>query len=185
MIYWHWRNFQCILAALLKPRIPDPTQAVTKIFFANPLDSDWGSVVSAGTFFTYTDAGRWELSIRAGFLRAALKNKWVVIMGGQKIIHRRPVKIFRSFSLTMQFVGWDNKWIYAAHVFRQGGDVKAVSFTKLGIRGRGKLVDPQLVFSAMGCPHAKAPPDWMLKHFADDVDVLNRTAELLVPSLAR
>lgn len=182
MLYWHFRNLQCILAALFKPRLSDPTVAVTKKFFANPFDSDWGSGIQAGRFFTYTDAGRWDLSIRAGFLKAALKNKWVVIMGGQKIIHRKPIKIFRSFELTMQFIGWDDKWIYAAHVFRQNNEVKCVSFTKLGIRGKGKLVEPKLVFSAMRYDQAKAPPEWLLKHFENDLEVLNKTTDYLAPN---
>lgn len=178
-LYWHFRNIQCIVAAFLKPRLSDPTAIVTKSFIANPFDTDWGTAVQAGTFFTYTDAGRWDLSIRAGFLRSALKNKWVVIMGGQKIIHRKPIKLFRKFDLTMQFVGWDSKWIYAAHVFRQGGEVKCASFTKLGIRGKGKLVDPNLVFADMGYKEARLPPQWLLNYFNEDLETLNQCAELL------
>ncbi|MBS1983029.1 MAG: thioesterase family protein [Bdellovibrionales bacterium] len=117
MLYWHFRNWQCLLVALFKPKIAAPTLPVTKHFWANPFDSDWLHSIQAGKFFTYTDAARWELAVRSGFLGPAIKNRWVVILGGQKIIYRRPVRIFRRFSLTMQFVGWDDKWIYATHVF--------------------------------------------------------------------
>lgn len=180
MLYWHFRNLQCILAALLRPKLESPTAVVTKTFIANPFDSDWMSALQAGTFFLYTDAARWELAIRAGFLKAALKNKWVVILGGQKIIYMKPVKIWNRFQITMQFVGWDEKWIYAAHVFRQRGETKCVSFAKIGIRGRGKLVDPNQVFAQMGNPSLNPPPRWVLKHFDEDLESVSRCTEALV-----
>jgi acyl-CoA thioesterase FadM len=172
MLYWHFRNFQCILIGLFMPRLKDPSLPITRRFFANPFDSDWLNSIQAGRFFTYTDAARWELALRAGFLKPALKNKWVVILGGQKIIYRRPVRIFRSFDLTLQFVGWDDKWLYAAHVFRQGGEVKCTSFTKIGIRARGKLVSPTEVLTQMGHAAPNVPPESVLRHFNQDIETL-------------
>lgn len=173
MLYWHFRNIQCIFSAIFRPRLTDPFQVVTRSFWANPFDSDWLSSMQAGRFFTYTDAARWEMGVRAGFLKVALKNKWVIIMGGQKIIHRRPVRIFRRFELSMQFVGWDDKWLYAAHVFRQGGDLKATSFSKLGFRGHGRLVSPREVFGQLGHADERFPPSWVMQHFARDVEILS------------
>jgi acyl-CoA thioesterase FadM len=174
MLYWHFRNFQCILLSLFKPRLVNPTASITRRFWANPFDSDWLLVVQAGRYFTYTDAARWELAIRGGFLKPALKNKWVVILGGQKIIYRKPIKIFRTFDLTVQFVGWDEKWIYSQHVFRQGGDVKCVSFSKIGLRGNGRLVSPVEVFNKMGFTEVIVPPGDVLQYFSADLESLDR-----------
>jgi acyl-CoA thioesterase FadM len=180
MLYWHFRNLQCIVVALFKPRLSRPTAPLTKTFWANPFDSDWMNSIQAGRYFTYTDAARWELALRAGFLKPALKNKWVVILGGQKIIYRRPVKLFRSFKITMQFVGWDDKWLYAAHVFHQKNDVKCVSFTKIGLRGPGKkLVSPHEVFRSMGHTQTQEAPHWVLKHFESDVETLQEASTML------
>ncbi len=171
MLYWHFRNLQCILTAFFKSRITDPRTSVTKRFWANPLDSDWLQGIQAGTFFLYTDAARWDLGVRTGFVRAAIRNGWVIVLGGQKIIHRRPVKIFRSFDLQIRFAGWDDKWIYASHVFSQSGEAKCVSFTKIGIRKRGKLLSPVEAFKTMGFAETCPPPKTILNHFADDLDV--------------
>lgn len=180
MIYWHFRNLQCIFMAFFKPRLANPRSIVTKTFFANPFDSDWMSSIQAGRFFTYTDAARWELGIRAGFLKPAIKNRWVIISGGQKIIYRKPVKIFRFFQITMQFTGWDDKWLYAAHVFRQDGEVKCVSFTKLGLRVKRKLVNPHEVFGQMGYPGPHPVPEWVMRHFNQDIESL-KLCDVTVP----
>jgi hypothetical protein len=182
MLYWHFRNLQCILIGLLGRRLSDPTQTLTKTFWANPFDSDWLSGVQAGRFFTYTDAFRWVLAIRSGFFWPAVKGRWVVVLGGQKIIHRRPVRIFRRFQLSIQFVGWDDRWIYAAHVFRQGGEVKCVSFSKIGLRQFGKLLNPQIAFNAMGHSAPKAPPEWIAQSFDQDLNNFSRADESLLDS---
>jgi len=179
MLYWHFRNIQCISLALFRPKLKSPTDILTLSFWANPFDSDWLSSVQAGRFFTYTDAARWELAVRAGFLKPAFKNRWVVILGGQKIMYRRPLKIFRKFQITMQFVGWDTKWIYAAHVFRQGSDVKCVSFSKIGLRARAGLVNPNSAFAAMGHIETKPPPVWVLRHFQEDLESVQAASKAL------
>jgi acyl-CoA thioesterase FadM len=168
------------LMALFKPRISDPRTKMTSTFIANPFDSDWMNGIQAGRFLTYTDAARWEIGIRVGFLKAILKNRWVIISGGQKLIYKRPVKIFRRFQITYQITGWDNRWIYAAHVFHQRGETKAVVFTKLGLRSRGKLVNPHDVFAATGFMDPSPPPAWVLRQFEDDVTTLEESSQNLL-----
>lgn len=179
MLYWYFRNIQCIIAALFKPKIKDPTTIVTKTFIANPFDSDWLSAISAGQFFTYTDSARWEIGVRTGFFKLALKHKWVVIMGGQKIIYRKPVKLFKRFQITMQFTGWDDKWLYAAHVFRQSEEVKCVSFSKIGFRCRGKMMSPIRIFELMGHSKPQPPPEWILAPFREDLQILEQASARL------
>jgi acyl-CoA thioesterase FadM len=168
-----------LVAAFFRRRLRVPNEIIRKTFFANPFDSDWGQSIQAGRFFTYTDAARWEVAVRIGFLKGAIKNKWVIIMGGQKIIHRRPVRIFRRFTMTIQIVGWDDKWMYAAHAFRQGEELKCVTYSKIGLRGKRGLVSPIEAFHLLGHPHI-APASWVLKHFETDVDAF-READRLLP----
>src|SRR5688572_23978933 len=101
MLYWHFRQIQCILSAWFKKSI-SPYQPLTKTFIANFFDSDWMNSMQAGRFFTYTDAARWEFGVRMGLVKYLWKNKLVIIMGGQKIIHRRPILLWRKFQLTMK-----------------------------------------------------------------------------------
>jgi len=183
MLYWHFRNIQCILLSFFSPRGTSLTQPLSRTFIANPYDSDWFQVVQAGRFFTYTDAVRWELGFRTGFLQAAIKSRWVIIMGGQKIIHRRPIRIFRRFRITYQIAGWDDHWFYAAHVFRQGGDVKAVSFSKVGLRKNGKLLSPETAFAEFGRTEAAPPPTWVYRHFETDRETLEEAARMLPESI--
>jgi hypothetical protein len=174
LIYWHLRNLQCILIALFKSKIRDPTSKNTLTFFANPFDSDWWHGIYAGRFLTYTDAARWDLGVRIGFLKPALRNRWVTITGGQKLIYKRPVRIFRFFQITYQITGWDDKWMYVSHVFHQKGETKAVVLTKLGMRASGKLLNPHDLFLNLNHSKKEPPPLWILEQFRNDLDVLGQ-----------
>jgi len=154
------------------------TSTITHRYWANPFDSDWCNVINAGRYFTYTDAARWEIAGRTGFLKFLLKNKWVMIAGGQKIIYRRPVKIFRRFHLKSKIVGWDDKWIYTSFEFKQHNKTCSVLFTKLGIRSKEGLFSPINALSKLGQDQIN-PPDWVLKHFQDDIESLNSAAKFL------
>ena len=175
MLYWHFRNIQCIIAALFKAKV-SPNETLVKTFWANPFDSDWFNSIQAGRFFTYTDAARWEIAVRLGFLKLAIKKKLVVVLGGQKIIYRRPVRIFRRFKLKMRIVGWDHKWMYASHYFEQGSKIKCASFTKIGLRSKEGLYSPIKAFEDMGYSH-NPPPQWILNHFQDGLETLKNITE--------
>lgn len=172
MLYWHLRCFQCIITGFFKSKIR-PTDVITKNFWANVFDTDWLTTIYAGRFLTYSDASRWELAVRSGLFRFALKKKIVFILGGQKIIHRRPIRIFRRFSLTLQFVGWDEKWMYAAHVYRQNGKVCCVSFAKIGLRKSAVLYSPATAFRELGYNSSTPAPEWVLKQFRGDAEDLS------------
>jgi hypothetical protein len=172
MLYWHFRNFQCMVYGLLGKRLANPWVPLVRSFFANPFDSDWFRSIQAGRFFTYTDAARWEIAFRIGFLKPALKNKWVVILGGQKIVYRKPVKIFRKFQLEMKLDGCDDKWFYAVHHFRQDNQLKCVSFSKIGIRGPKGLVNPFEVVKHLGNHEIKRPSLQYMKYFDNDREIL-------------
>ena len=182
MLYWHFRNIQCILAGLFKRKIL-PTESVVKTFWANVFDTDYLNSIQAGRYFTYSDAARWELAVRMGFLKLEIRNKWVVIIGGQKIIYGRPIRTFRRFSITMRITGWDDKWIYVAHAFRQRDKICVVSFSKIGLRSAKGLVSPIEVFEQMGHEHI-VPPPWVTKHFQDDLETLVTAYDKLLPALA-
>ena len=170
MLYWHFRNIQCLIAALFKSRIT-PTETITKHFWANPFDSDWLQGLQAGRYFTYTDAARWEIAARLGFLKMSLQKKLVLIIGGQKIIYRRPVRIFRRFRLHLRILGWDEKWLYAAHTFEQGGETKCLLFTKIGLRQKRKLYSPILALEELK-HRQQIPPQWILDQFQNDANLL-------------
>jgi acyl-CoA thioesterase FadM len=180
MLYWHFRQIQCIIAALFGARLTDPTTKMTSSFFANPFDSDWMNTIQAGRFLTYTDAARWGIGIRIGFLRAAFRHRWIIISGGQKLIYKRPVKIFRRFQITYQITGWDHKWMYVVHVFRQSGEEKCLVLSKLGFRSRGQLADPHVVFASVGYDERKIPPNWIVSQFAADLDVFKTASSELL-----
>jgi acyl-CoA thioesterase FadM len=114
-------------------------------------------VMQAGRYFTYTDTGRMELAVRTGLFHLLVKNKWVLIVGGQKIIYRRSVQIFKTFNLSMQLVGWDSKWMYIEHTFVQNGELCCVLHSKVGMRSKGKLVSPAEAFKATGQDHLVSP----------------------------
>ncbi len=105
-----------------------------------------------------------------------MKKKLVVILGGQKIIYRRPVRILRRFKLVMRITGWDDKWMYVSHYFEQNGTVSAAVISKIGMRSSAGLYSPKKAMEELGYSHM-APEDWILKTFRDDLETLGSIAE--------
>ena len=178
MLYWHFRILQCILMSFFKSKVR-PDQTLTSTFWANPFDSDWMNSIQAGRFFTYTDAARWEIAVRMGFMKLALRKKLIVILGGQRIIYRRPVRIFRRFNIVMRLTGWDEKWMYAAHSFEQSGKVCCVSLSKVGLRTKEGLHSPIKALEELGYRQI-IPPEWVLEHFKSDLETLETIRSKLV-----
>lgn len=114
-----------------------------------------------------------------GMFGPMIKNKLVVIMGGQKIIYRHPVKLFKTFELAVQFSGWDEKWLYASHCFRQGGKACCISYSKVGFRRAGKLLSPLEAFKLFGLVVGVDKPKWVDSVFEKDLDLFGDVSESL------
>lgn len=93
-------------------------------------------------------------------------------MGGQKLIYRKPILLFRKFKILIRLAGWDEKWFYVTHCFIQNDDTKCVVLCRLGIRNSAGLVQPGKIMESLNFSRVKMAPDWILDSFNSDLEIL-------------
>ncbi len=105
-----------------------------------------------------------------------VKKRLAPILGSQKIIHKKPIKLGTKFSVKLETVGWDDKWLYCLHTFEQNGTIMAVGVTKGLV---WKKDEPQALMEVLinsGVTNLnKKTPDWVLQLFDNDRNILSNT----------
>jgi acyl-CoA thioesterase FadM len=127
---------------------PLDTSRIRFMVWPNDIDTNWH--MNNGRYLTLMDLGRWDLALRTGLVRAAVKNHWRPLAGGVAIRFRRPLPPFRPYEMTTRVLCWDHKWFYSEQCFRQDGRAKARALVRLLFKGRGGNVPPSEVVGALG-----------------------------------
>jgi len=121
-----------------------------------PTDVDTYAHVNNGRYFTLMDFGRLELSLRAGLVQAALRDKWRPVVVACAARFRRELRALHRFELVTALRTWDEKYFYVDHRFEQGGQVCALGFVQGVTKREGKTVPPAEMFAAVG--HTQPAP---------------------------
>lgn len=167
MFYYQLLNFYMIIKGFFKSKIK-LTDVITLKFRTGILNTDINMHLQAGQYFTYTDIGRWDFAVRTGLMGHLLKTKTAIMLGGQKIIYRREIPFFKTFFITMCIAGWDDDFIYAAHVFHRNGKICAVSASKVGLIRKRKRISPKNELLSLGYGSSPEMPGWIQKWFKED-----------------
>ena len=167
MFYYVLLNVFMIIRGFFKSKI-NLTDSITLKFRAGILNTDLNMHLQAGQYFTFTDIGRWDFAVRTGLFRHLLKTRTVVMVGGQKIIYRREIPFFKKFLVSMCIAGWDDDFIYAAHVFHRNGKICAVSASKVALVRKRKRISPKLELIRFGYGSSPEVTDWIQKWFKED-----------------
>jgi acyl-CoA thioesterase FadM len=69
-------------------------QTIRRTFRVGPFDCDGLRVMKAAKYAVYMDFIRWELIARFKLYKAIVKRKLAPSLGSQKLIYRRPLKIW-------------------------------------------------------------------------------------------
>jgi acyl-CoA thioesterase FadM len=123
-----------------------------------PTDLDPNLHMNNGRYLTVMDLGRFDLMIRIGLARTALKRRWMPVVAAAQIRYRRSLAPFERYTLTTRLLSWDGKWFYLEQRFvRRDGSVAALAWVKAAIRKPGGTVDADELQQAMGLALVPAP----------------------------
>jgi acyl-CoA thioesterase FadM len=95
------------------------------------------SVMNNTAMLFITELGRWDLSVRTGFLRYARKNKLYFPLASISAQFRRPMKRFQKYQLRTQIIYWDEEWIYISHRIERKEKTVVVALAKVAFK-KGK-----------------------------------------------
>lgn len=171
--YWY-----TIVKILLLKNFQAPVafdQPLRRTYSVGLFDCDGLRVMTASKYPVYMDFIRWELIARSKLFKIFLGKGLAPTLGSQKIIYRKPLKIWTKFDVVLHTVGWDDKWIYNVHYFEQHEEVKAVGVTRALAWKRDVPHLLSDMLQEIGATEQKNPPAWVVNLFREDKEIIKNS----------
>ncbi|RKS53510.1 acyl-CoA thioesterase FadM [Gillisia mitskevichiae] len=174
MIYY-WYTILKILVLRNFQTSVNYDETIRRTFRVGLMDCDGLRVMTASKYAVYMDFIRWELIARSQLYKAIVKRGLAPSLGSQKIIYRKPLKVWSKFDVVLENVGWDEKWVYLVHNFEQNKEVKAVGVVRALIWKKDIPSALSDIMNEIGAPLSRKPPEWVSEMFKDDKEIIKRS----------
>lgn len=116
MLFYVLRVAWLLLRQSFKPPVgPGDTFEIS--FRAWPWYCDTNWHVNNAHYLTFMEYARWAMAVRSGMLRRAVAERLVFLLGGASVLYRRPLPMFRRFTLRTSLIATDERWLTMAHDF--------------------------------------------------------------------
>jgi acyl-CoA thioesterase FadM len=172
MLYYWYRVVWILIARRFQTQI-DIEDELTRSFHVRLFDCDGFRVMTAFKYAAYMDFVRWELIARSKLYNEILPKGLAPSLGSQKIIYRKPLKLWTKFTVRLKTMGWDEKWVYHLHKFEQNGEVKAVGITRALIWKKDKPQILRQILQNIAVKNLdKKPPEWITNLFQTDTNII-------------
>jgi acyl-CoA thioesterase FadM len=175
MLYYWYRILRILIERNFQKPI-DIEDELTRTFRVGLFDCDGLRVMTAFKYTVYMDFIRWEMIARSVMFKEIMLKGLAPSLGSQKIVYRKPLKLWTKFTVRLQTTGWDEKWIYNVHKFEQNGEIKAVGITRALIWRKDK---PQIISEILKNAKARnmerSVPEWVLNLFQNDKEIINQS----------
>ncbi|WP_394838806.1 SDR family NAD(P)-dependent oxidoreductase [Pendulispora rubella] len=137
--------------AATKPRIA-PLETSVTTWRVLPGDLDPFGHMTNSRYLAMMDLARIEHVIRAGLLRPALENRWMVPVGSACVDFKAPLRPFEAYEIHTRVLSWDERWFYLQQDFhRASGAAVGSGSVKVTFRGAAGTVPPdEVVRAALG-----------------------------------
>mmetsp|Transcript_16081 Transcript_16081/g.21132 ORF Transcript_16081/g.21132 Transcript_16081/m.21132 type:complete len:207 (+) Transcript_16081:83-703(+) len=163
---------------------------------AGLLDLDLNFHMNNASYLYCAELARWHLSAKNGLLSAALRRKWLFMVGSQAMRYRRAIPPFAKYQVWTVLDSVDDRWLYMTQTFtspvKEGETPKRV-YAQATVRAilvgtNGEKVSPEDIFAELDTPadvagRMKKPNDvpaydgFLSWDAAVDVDMKNFKAE--------
>ena len=150
-----------------------PTSELTRTRRVNLLDCESFRFMANSKYFYYMDLIRYEVVFRSKLYDNTVKKGMFGVLATQKIIYKKPLKMFVKFDITLKLEGSDEKWVYHRQVFKQNGQTCAIGFTKAGFWKNKKAQNMnEILISSDPDYKIKVPSEELLNLFEKDYSIL-------------
>ncbi len=173
MLYFWYRAFWILIARNFQKSL-DVESEFVQTFRVGLFDCEGFRIMSAFKYANYLDYNRWEFVVRTSLFREVYLKGCSTAIGSQKIIYRKPLKIWSKFTLRLQTVGWDDKWVYNIQQFEQASEIKAICISRSLIWKKDKPQILSEILVNIGVKNLeKQPPEWIKAIFSNDIQVID------------
>lgn len=173
MIYYWLHIIYIFFGSKLFWKPVDLKADLTRTRRVSILDCDAFRFMANSKYFYYMDLIRLEITFRTDLYKNTIKKGKYPVLGGQKIIYKKPLKRWTKFSVTLVLQGWDDHWVYHKQVFTRNGEVYAIGITKVGFWKGHKIQEIRPIILDSGIPLEDMPvsPE-VLSMFDNDYNLL-------------
>ena len=173
MLYYWYRIIRILIERKFQKQV-DIEDELTRTFSVRLFDCDGLRVMAAFKYAAYMDFVRWEMIARSKLYNEIVLKGLAPTLGSQKIIYRKPLKLWTKFTVRLRTVGWDEKWVYHVHKFEQAGEIKAIGITRALVWRKGKSLSMLETLKNIGVKNLdKKAPDWVIKLFQSDSEIIS------------
>lgn len=173
MIYYWIHIFYLYIGARLFWTKVDVTSDLTRRYRISVFDCESFRYMANSRYLQYMDFIRFEKMFRSPLYENTAKVGMFGVLGGQKIIYKKPIKIWSTFTITLVFQGCDEKWFYHKQIFRQKGQVCAIGYTKAAFWKNSKAGDLHSILRRSGVTASeKVVPKEISHLFENDYQLL-------------
>lgn len=174
MLYYWFTILKILVLRNFQSKV-NYNETITRSFRVGIFDCDGLRVMTASKYPVYMDFIRWELIARSKLYNAIVKRGLAPTLGSQKIIYRKPLKLWSKFNLTLESAGNDDKWVYHIHNFEQNNEIKAIGITRSLIWKRDIPTILSKVLKEVGATETTPPPKWVKDLFNADKDIITQS----------
>ncbi len=177
MIYYWLHVIYLLVGSKFFWKKVDLESNLTRTRRVNILDCESLKYMANSKYFYYMDLIRFEKLFRSKLYDTTAKKGMFAVLGSQKIIYKKPLKMFTKFSVTLVLEGWDDKWVYHRQVFQQNNETCAVGFTKIAFWKNKKSQDMRTILADSGIQKTEMNlSNEIIEIFKNDYDILKNTA---------
>ena len=140
------------------------------------LDCEAFRFMANSKYFYYMDLIRFEIMFRTDLYKNSVNKGKFPVLGGQKIIYKKPLKRWAKFKITLILEGWDDHWVYHRQVFTRNKEVYAIGFTKVGFWYKHKIQEIKPIIFKSGIEQEEMQVSQeVLNFFNKDYAILKST----------
>lgn len=132
-----------------------------------PNDCDINLHLNNGRYLSFMDLGRLHLTVQAGLMPHARRNRWMPVLAAAEITFIRSLAPFDRFELVTRIVTWDEKYVYLEQIFERDGKLCAHAYVKGLFLGRGGRVPNAEIVKTIGYDGAPPAMTEALKRWAE------------------
>ncbi len=160
-MYPYLKLAKTLITAKYRPKV-DIEDKTELTFRARFTEIDVFMELNNARYFHLMELGRWDYSVRVGFLGILMKNKWGLAIGGASIRYRRRIPFLAKFTLTTQLICHDGRWFYFLQETHRNNKICSSALMKAGITSKQGLVPAPEVAQALNRPEFGTEiPDWI------------------------
>ena len=176
MLYYWLNLLNIFICSRLFWKKVDLTSNQTRKRRVSILDCDTFRYMSNAKYAYYMDFIRFEKMFRSKLFENTVKKGMYAVLGSQKIIYKRPLKMWSTFRITLVLEGWDDKWVYHSQVFEQHDQICAIGYTKAAFWKDKKAQNLKIIMKNCGITTSEMNISHKIRDiFKEDYDLLKNT----------